>query len=232
MKVNKEKVIPLHNGFYLPNLDVYPTGQNEVREYLFTRGIPLNRDIIFCFGRADEYKGLDRSFSAMLKIARRHDLLPVLIASRFSHEEFISVVQDKLKKIAAQSKIKSYLFLGYEFELPKYLMRYDRVKFLLNMPTRDFCPLAPYEAEILGHKDLCVVNSNIACFRSSIVDMKDGFIVQPAPVSIAEKIDLIMALPLPKKRKIIRAGKARAKRQMDLASSYQKSLEFVINRYL
>jgi glycosyltransferase involved in cell wall biosynthesis len=201
----------------------------EISSYLKKRKIPLDKNIIFCFARADEYKGLDVALKAMLKISRKYGLHPVLIASKFSDEKFIENIQEQLKFIANKSQQPVSLFFDYEFELPKYLLQYKRVKYLLNMPKNDFCPLVPFEAEILGHRDLCVVNSNIACIRDVITDMQDGFLCLPASKHIVKKIAKIFDLSPDVRNTIIASGKARALKAMDIKKSYLATLKMLID---
>lgn len=230
--LSSEKILDLPNGFYFPGLKKYLRDNQKIANYLLSQKIPINKDIIFCFGRADEYKGLDVSLIAMLKISQKHNLFPVLIASKFSEEKLILSIQNKLQRIADQSLQEVALFFGYEFDLPKYLLQYHRVKFLLNLPTHDFCPLIPYEAEILGHDDLCVINSNITCFKDVITDMKDGFLSSTKPHAVSDKVDKILSLSFGKKSAIIKNGKLRAIKQMDLKAHYLNTLSLIINRYI
>lgn len=227
-----EKIFNLHNGFYLPELKKCLYDDKEIINYLLSRKIPLNKDIIFCFSRADEYKGLDISLIAMLKISKKHNLFPVLVASKFSEEKLVLSIQKKLQLIADKSLQEVALFFGYEFILPKYLLQYSRVKFLLNLPTNDFCPLIPYEAEILGHNNLCVINSNISCFKEVITDMKNGFLSPAKPWMVSNKVDKILNLSFSKKSAIIKRGKLRAIKQMDIKKNYLNTLSLIINRYI
>jgi len=160
-------------------------------------------------------------------LSRKYGYFPVLIASRFSEESIVKNVQNKLKDITNKSGIEIGLFLGYEFDLPKYLMQYKRVKFLINVPTDDFCPLVPYEAELIGHKNLVVINSNIKCFTSVISDMHNGFLVSPNVSAIVKKVETISNLSDVQRQDIIKKGKQRAKKIMNLKRNYLKSIKFL-----
>ena len=86
--------------------------------------------------------------------------------------------------------------------------------------------MVPYQAEITG-QELCVVNSNIACFKDVIIDNENGFICLPKPGNILKKVEHIINLPLNKKKLIIKNDKIRALKQMDSIFSYKNSLNLL-----
>lgn len=229
--IQESKMLAFKNGFYLPLFEKYKYSQEEIVKTLKNRGIPIDKKIIFSFNRADEYKGSDIAMKVIIKIVEKYsDYHGVLVASRFSKESMIDKIHIHLKKIAEPFKDRINLFLDYEFDLPKYLLRYKNTKILLNLPTKDFCPLVPFESELIGHNDLCVVNSDINCFSKTIKDDYDGFLC-PVKIEKAFKvINKIIKLPEEKRKLVIKKGKLRTKKKMNLIKNYKRTLKFLLDK--
>lgn len=228
--ISNSKLIPFYNGFHLSLLKKLRKPQSLIKGMIENRGIPLDKKIIFSFGRADEYKGLDIALRVMVKIVRKYkDYHGVLIASAFSKEEIVRRVQDKLKRILEKNrKLPITLFLGYEFILPKYILQYANTKFLLHLPTKDFCPLVPFEAAIIGHKKLNIINSDIECFEEMIEDNRNGFLCRPEVGSAVRKVEeIISKIPEEKLNEIILKEKRQTLTQRDLAANYFTPLYFL-----
>ena len=226
--LGSDKLPLFGNSFYLPSFKKYCYSEDQIEKVLNQRGIPTNRDIIFSFGRADEYKGIDISLKSIMKIVKKYDFYGVVIASKFSKEPIVERVQKKLLRIAKSEKLPISIFFGYEFELPKYILRYRRTKYLFNLPTRDFCPLIPFEADILGHDELCVINSNLDCFRGLIRDNQDGFLVEPVVKDVVLKFEKIMSMTNRRRNNIILNGKKRSMQKYDIVKNYATPIKYLL----
>ncbi|MBU0530986.1 MAG: hypothetical protein ABIH67_01860 [Candidatus Uhrbacteria bacterium] len=226
------KQLSFHNGFYFPLLKKYEINATAAKTAAAARGIDSRHDIILSFGRSDEYKGLDLSLQAMIEVTEKYPLQGVLIASRFSDETIVRETQRRLAKLAVGKESRVKLFLGFEYDLPKQLLCHPKTKFLLHLPTKDFCPLIPHEAELIGHDDLCVINSNIPCLKGKIKDITDGFLCAAAPSAAADKIETIMSLKPSQKQRVIEKAKQRAAREMNIVDNYLRGLTTIINKHL
>lgn len=221
------KVLNLHNGFNLSELKKLKKSKPEIFKYLKKRKIPLKKDLLLSFARADEYKGLDIALEAMIKISEKRDLIPIIIASKFSDEEIIKKIENKLRMISVNAKIKPLLFFGYEFTLPKYLVQHNKVRALVNLPTKDFSPLSPHESQIIGHDELCIINSDIDCFRAIIKDGDNGFLCQPESDKATMKLEKVLALTKKQKRSIVKRNKKILATKMNLAKNYYQGLKTI-----
>lgn len=229
--VAEKRLISFRNGFYLPDLNRFDYSEEETIQTLKDRSIPTDKKILFSFGRADEYKGLDISLGAMIKITKeKPEYHGVLIASRFSKEDFINGLQTKLQKMVDDSAAQISLFLGYEFELPKYLLKYKKTEFLFNLPTRDFCPLVPFEAQLIGHDNLCVINSDLPCFEGILTDEKDSFLCKPEEDMLVKRFNQILDLPEKERQNIISAGRENTRKSFDLKNNYMLGISELLSK--
>lgn len=231
-KLNEQKLIPFLNGFHRQSLERNLYSQHQINIELQRRGIPIDKNLVFAFGRADEYKGLEIALRSMIPITEKHNFHGVLIASAFSKEQFVSDIQQKLKDILNQNPSNISLFLGYEFDLPKFILQHSKTHFLLNLPTKDFCPLAPFEAELLGHNNLSIINSDINCFQSVIKHKFDGFLCSPTVESAVKTFGQIIELPEQIRKTVIKRGKQRTLNSMNIVANYGKAFEFILNKKL
>lgn len=227
--LSTQKLVFFRNSFYIPkHRERFSTLQ--IVRVLRCRGIPLNKKMIFSFGRADEYKGLDLALLSMKYWVHQHrNYIGVLIASRFSQEEIVNTIQSKLVEILGNDKDRIKLFLGYEFTLPKYLLQYSKTKILLHLPRRDFCPLIPFEAQIFGHRRLCVVNSDLDCFRGLIKNKVNGFLAKPHLRQVMNCLDEIEQMKPKRLKEIISQGRTDAKKRLNIVANYGQGLAKVIN---
>ncbi len=219
--VSKNKILSFPNGFRLPELrNIGQRSPAQVERYLRKRGVPIRKPLVVSYARADEYKGLETSLRAMIALTKDGRFHGVLIASRFSNESIVDQVQERLRRLLQGHESRVTVFFGYEFDLPKYLIQYPYSKALLHLPTRDFCPLIPFEAEILGHSKLSVINSNLPCFSGLLQNGHDAFLVSVSPKGAIKEITKILQLPESSKQRIIRNGRRRARRFWNIENNY------------
>ena len=229
--VPKERIVAMRNGFHFPLLESWKSGAERIRAALAARNIPTNKEIIFAFGRADEYKGLDIALEAMqLHLAENPSRVGVLIASRFSNEPFVGVFQTELSEIAKRRPERIHTFFGYEFELPKLLLQWPMTRVLLHLPTRDFAPLVPLEADVIGHDELLVLNSDIDCMRAEIRDGVDGLLVSPSPDTVARRISELDGWSVEARRALHGRGKARVTERNNLPRNYADGILDALER--
>lgn len=223
------KLVSFANGFNLRRLQKQgPLPRKKVEQYLRRRGIPLNKPLLFSYARADEYKGLEASLYIMKALTKKSRYHGVLIASKFSNEMIVNRVQQRLKKLIRGHEANISAFFGYEFTLPKYVLGYRRTKALLHLPDRDFCPLVPFESELIGHDNLCVINSNLPCFRGLITNLIDGFLVRRKYSQALADTRAIFRMSSKKRQAIIDNGKRRSSRLFNIEENYLSGILSVI----
>ncbi|MBU0612939.1 glycosyltransferase [Patescibacteria group bacterium] len=230
LKVKKDKAIPFQNGFCLKYIKKQSSySKKQIDKMLIKRGIDTKRPIILTFARADEYKGLEHSLRVMTHFTDTGYYYGVIIASRFSNELIVDRVQENLRKILSGHKNIS-AFFEYEFELPKYLLRYAKTQVLLNLPNKDFCPLIPFEAELIGNKNLQVINSNIACFNKLVINNHNGFLVDPYYPKAFIQVRKAISIRAEKKKTVIKNAKKFAQQNFDIITNYIKGFECLFEK--
>lgn len=169
-KVHPSRLVPMYNGFSLKFLQTYHKTTNELKSILFRYRIPQNKSILLAYGRPDEYKGMSITLRSLARYASRHNYLVVMIASRFSDESVVQRIQEDLKMIGSAYARNVLLVTSVEYKLPKYLLQWYKTKLVATLPLRDFAPLIPFEAALLGHQNLGVLVSDIPCFDKVLID--------------------------------------------------------------
>lgn len=229
------KIVPLYNGFFFPLFGRFFTISNgEIHAFLRRRKIPLHRDILLTFARADEYKGLDIALESMARIQRANGnrYISICIASKFSNEGIINHVNNRLLRIREKYRDqKIFIFNKYEFLLPKILLRYNRTKYLFHMPTRDFSPIIPFEASVLGHHRLRIMNSKIDCFKGIIIHRQNGFVCKPKVSAVVKTFNDIERLSPQDIAHILTAGRQYARKNFNIIPNYVHGIRTVLNRH-
>lgn len=225
------KLIPFYNGFATQFLKTYVLTQPEIKNVLQQYNIPTTQDLIVSYARPDEYKGLDVALQAMIAFAKQKKLHPVVIASSFSHEKIVAVVQDELSRIVERSSIPVTLVLGYEFDLPKQIIQWHKTKYLLNLPLRDFNPLVPLEGARLGHGDLIILNSDLPCHRVFFADNHSGFLAKPKVDHVVRRLGEIARMPKREVQSIIQRGRHEVEMLTSVSENILLGISSAINEH-
>lgn len=191
--VKKDAFIPTRSGI-IPNEKRYePLEQKQIINLLTKYNIPLEKKIIFSWGRADGYKRLDLIFAA----------------TEFLHEDHFAVAItnsnfNELHNYVNNSSFNGMLIENYKkFELINALLSWKNTVAICLLSENEPGAMAPMEAMLLCKRGGgLVITNNGGIYKELIVDEVNGLIVRNKPKELADKIMYLQEITSYKKKKI------------------------------
>ena len=177
----KMSLISLRNGLNFKRLASNRLSQKELAQIIRKLGIPLDRPLLFSFGRAESYKGLDLIIKNANVLVERYGYFVFILASPYSMQDPYLKVLDKLA-VRLGSNIK--IIYDLDFLTPHYLMQWHNTKILALMSRAEPYGLIPTEARFYRNPNLVLLASNIDGFKEQIENGRSGFLTDLDSTSI------------------------------------------------
>ena len=164
--LNKNKLISFINGELLSQNTFYE--ENENMKEIF-KEIENEQNIIFSFGRAEEYKNLD----ACMYLGKKLNIKPVVIAQPyFDNQPIIK----KYKYVAKQTNTK--LFVNVPFDFPFYILNHFKNNMIMLIPSKkEIFGLIINQVRRLNKNNILIVANDIGGLHEQINDCNDGILV-------------------------------------------------------
>ena len=185
---DEKKLVLIQNSLFLKRLKSYKLKQNEIASKLMTLGVPLDRPLLFSFGRAELYKGLDLVLKNSFELIQKQHFFILILASPYSMED--KYVKE-LKQLAEQYPLDIKIVFGLDFLTPHYIMQWKNTKILALLSRAEPFGLIPIESRFYNNKNISIVATKDDGFLEQIADGVDGFLVDlngPAISSIFSKV--------------------------------------------
>lgn len=164
--LDEKKLIPFINGELLSKNTFYEE-TNEMKK-LFGK-INNEENIIFSFGRAEEYKNLD----ACMYLGDKLNIKPVVIAQPYFNEQPIIEVYGH---IAEQTNTK--LFVNVPFDFPFYILNHFKNNMIMLIPSKkEIFGLIINQVRRLNKNNILIVANDIGGLHEQISDCSDGLLV-------------------------------------------------------
>ncbi len=191
--VKEEAFIPSRSGVILEEDRYSPLTQEHIISLLEKYKIPLDKKIIFSWGRADGYKRLDLIFAA----------------TEYLNEEFfaVAVTNSKFPELSnyiSKGSFKGILIENYKsFELINALVSWNNTVAICLLSENEPGAMAPMEAMLLCKRGGGVVITNSGGFyKEIIIDKKNGFLVKNKAKELSEKILELQEITEERKREV------------------------------
>lgn len=186
--VAEDSFVPYHSSLFLGDDCFDEISQDKALSVLRKNNIPINKDIIFAFGRSAWVKGFDILIKGMGLV--REDVHLVLLATEFEDriEEYKALIQE--------GKVNCTLLSEFTRELPSALCQYTGCKVVVCPSRREPFSNIPLEVGLWAKKGgPIVLASNIGGYMQQINNGENGFIFDiDDPNDLAGKIDMILGL--------------------------------------
>lgn len=164
--LDKNKLITFINGELLSQNTFYE--ETEKMEKLFTE-IEDEENIIFAFGRAEEYKNLD----ACMYLGYKLNIKPVVIAQPYFDGQ--PIIED-YKRIAEKTNTK--LFVNVPFDFPFYILNHFKNNIIMLIPSKkEIFGLIINQVRRLNKNNILIVANDIGGLHEQINDGNDGLLV-------------------------------------------------------
>lgn len=196
-----DKMILIKNSLNLNRLRSNITGQQTIKKLLIRLGIPIDRPLVFSFGRTEPYKGLDLVLENARKLIKEKGFFALILCSPHNNNENDPVVKT-LKKFERKHSKDVKVATSQDFSLPHLIMQYGNLKILAILSRSEPFGLIPIESRFYKNKNLVLVVSNVGGLLEQVADGIDGFITSLDRKSIEEKFTRAAELSIKEKETI------------------------------
>jgi glycosyltransferase involved in cell wall biosynthesis len=195
-KARKETLINLQNSLFFKRLKKNFISQRKIGRILAKLGVPTNRSILFSFGRAEPYKGLDLVLKYSPELIKEKNYFVLILASPYSmNDPYVTTLDLLAQKYPKDIKIVYSL----DFLTPHYIMQWHNTKILALFSRAEPFGLIPTEARFYKNKNLTIITSDVDGYREQINDGVDGFLTKLNYHSSNSKLQRIANLNKKKK---------------------------------
>ncbi len=221
-----EKIVNLTNSLYLNRLDTYRVSQKSIENTLQKLGLPCDRPILFSFGRAEYYKGLDLVLLGSLDLIKKYNYFVLVLASPYEDNQR-DLILTKLKKIAKSHTKDMKVISTQDFLLPHIIMQWKNTNILAVLSRAEPFGLIPIESRYYKNQKLTLLVSAVGGLNEQVIDGEDGFVTQLKQDDINASLKKIVRLSSQAKKKIALAGYNKVS---DLYNQINVNVEFIENR--
>ncbi len=196
-------LISLQNGLYFPRMKRNKITQKKIASILKSLDVPLNRPLLFSFGRAESYKGLDLVIKNASDLIKKMNYYVLILASPYSMSDpYVS----KLNKLANRYPRDIKIVYGLDFLTPHYIMQWHNTRILALLSRAEPFGLIPIETRFYKNKDLSLITSGLGGYPEQITDSVDGFTTKLEDKFISTKLEKIAKLNKIQKEIMIEKG--------------------------
>lgn len=186
-----DTLISLQNGLYFPRMKRNRVTQKKIASTLRSLGVPLNRPLLFSFGRAESYKGLDLVIKNATNLIEKKDYYVLIFASPYSmNDPYVSLLNKLVHKYSRDTKI----VYGLDFLTPHYIMQWHNTRILALLSRAEPFGLIPIETRSYKNKNASLITSGLGGYLEQITDSIDGFTTELENKSIRSKFEKIADL--------------------------------------
>ncbi|HDN79163.1 MAG TPA: glycosyltransferase, partial [Chloroflexi bacterium] len=181
--------------------------------------IPLDRPLLFSWGRAVEYKRFDIVLQAAARL--KGQIHPVvMVIPRY----------ERLIKLREELGIEASLVFAFDPELVACLLQWENTVVAASLAFNEPFGLTPAETRVHARKQgALMVVSNTGGLVEQVEDGVDGFVTrQDDPDDVARTIAHILEMSEEEKQRIRQAGLKRVLREYTWSSQILRTLAAVV----
>ncbi len=211
--------VPYPSSLTLEDIDFTKLDQPKILKILNKYQIPLDKDIIFSFGRSAWVKGFDILLKSLSHIKNR--LYLVLVVTQFEDSRI-----SEYQKLIQEGGIECTLITEFTRELPKTLCQYERCKIVVCPSRNEPFSNIPLEVGLWAKdKGPVILASNIGGFMEQINDGENGFKFNiNDQEDLTKKIELILGISEDRLRSIRLDAYNKVKKERDFFKNFDSLL--------
>lgn len=215
---NEESLTPILNGIVVDEIKKY--SQHEIETAAKERGIPLDKPIVFSYGRGVPYKGFD----IFMKVAKKLEDLPY----HFVVQAAPYTMQDPIVEQLESLKHKNItLILGLDFVFPRQLMQWNKTELVAVLSKYEPGAFIPAEIRIYG-KPIALV-SDVDGLPCQVNNEIDGFITGLNENEVEKNMRNILTMNQNKKEIIKRNGKKLIINEYNMVTNFTRAIKKILN---
>lgn len=219
--VSKNLFVPYSSSLFLEDTDFQDVSRADLMAVLNKYNIPLNKDIVFAFGRTSWVKGFDTLLKGF-SLLDQEKIHLVLLATQFVEGD-----ASEYSRLIEKEKISCSLITDFTRELPVALCQYGRCKIVVCPSRQEPFSNIPLEVALWAKEHGPVVlASNIGGFKEQIIDNKNGFLFNvDDEKDLARKINYILQIPESKLGSIRLAAYKKVLKERDFFNNFGRLLD-------
>lgn len=215
---SEESLTPILNGIVVDEIKKY--SQCEIGTAARERGIPLDKPIVFSYGRGVLYKGFD----IFMKVAKKLEDLPY----HFVIQAAPYTMQDPIVEQLESLKHKNItLILGLDFVFPRQLMQWNKTELVAVLSKYEPGAFIPAEIRIYG-KPIALV-SDVDGLPCQVNNEIDGFITGLDENEVEKNMRNILTMSQNKKEIIKRNGKKLIINEYNMVTNFTRAIKKILN---
>jgi glycosyltransferase involved in cell wall biosynthesis len=190
----RSKIIPTGNGVNPQDVKYRIRSAEEIKSKIEAVNrnlpeedrIPLDKPVVFSFGRPVPYKRLDLTLRAA---AQKPDAFHPVVITLGEYPE--------LRALRSELGVKASIVNAFDFELVACLCQHERTLAVAILARNEPFGLIPSEARLLVRKQggLLVVPSDGGGLTEQVADGKDGFVIQDPRSGLLSALESIRSAP-------------------------------------
>ena len=190
--VSENSFIPTRGGVNIKDDKFRKIDSKKIEEILNRYKIPINKKIIFSWGRPEKYKRFDLLFRVAKKIS---DLWPVAITNG---------QLSSLRKFLDEKQLEGSIIEKYmDFELINALINWKNTICVCFFSEKEPGAISPMEAMLMSYKTSCITLAHSEGIYNEIIENgRNGFLVDNKVDNIKNTIIKIINLSKFDKQKI------------------------------
>jgi len=233
-KANIKKCITFTDGLDISNTKYTKTlNQKKIKEQLQKFSIPINKKLLFSYGRMEAYKGFEYTIKAGGLLSKNR-YQTILMAQPYSKSDALIM---KYKKLFQQYNPTGIFLYNYPFDLPHLMLQWHNTRILLIPSLKEPFGLIPEEARLYRNQYMTIVTANTGGLSEQIDDGIDGFFIDINNLNKGyTKMKEIISMSPTQLKRINSRGYKRARSNYDLKKNLRKAIEEILknekeNRY-
>lgn len=196
-------LISVTNGLYFDRLKENILTQLQIGQLLQKMNIPLDRPILFSFGRAEPYKGLDLVIKNSYNLVKHHNYFVLILCSPYtSHDIYVDEIQLIAREFGDNIKIIAEL----DFITPHYIMQWHNTKILAVLSRAEPFGLIPIESRFYRNEHMMLLVSNVGGLPDQVDHELDGFITDLDDNAIRDQLNIISSMTLEERKVVSERG--------------------------
>jgi hypothetical protein len=215
---SEESLTPILNGIVVDEVKEY--SQEEIEAAAKEKGVPLDKPIVFSYGRGVPYKGFD----IFMKVAKRLEDLPYHFVVQAAPYTMQDPVVEQLNSL--QNK-NITLMLGLDFVFPRQLMQWNKTEMVAVLSKYEPGAFIPAEIRIYG-KPIALV-SDVDGLPCQVNNGIDGFITGLEEDQVEKSMRHILSLNQTERDEVKKKGRELVINDYNMVTNFTKAIQRILN---
>lgn len=214
----EESLTPILNGIVVDEVKEY--SQEEIEAAAKERGIPLDKPIVFSYGRGVPYKGFD----IFMKVAKRLEDLPYHFVVQAAPYTMQDPIVEQLNSLRNKNIT---LMFGLDFVFPRQFMQWNKTEMVAVLSKYEPGAFIPAEIRIYG-KPIALV-SDVDGLPCQVNNGVDGFITGLDEDEVEKNVRHVLSLNQAERDEIKRKGRELIINDYNMVTNFTNAIKRILS---